>query len=443
MPAYIINLVEVEDFQRIRHVRIEPGADRDILLIAGNNAQGKSSLIGALTVALGGAREMPADPVRHGAEQAKIIMGITSERGDYTIRRIIKPDGKQQLEVRGPDGTLRAAQTWLNEIIGQRFLDPVTFLSAEPKEQRRILLTVAGVDTTELDAKRASAYSRRTDVGRDLNRARGEYERLPAVPSKPPEARAPSTVAADLAETEAQLRQLSTIRTSSISARRLAAVRTEAVTSLRNQIAQLEASLAIALRMEAEATEGLAVADRQVEQLATPEAEAALVSRRTELQAEVGRADTAARWQASSEQINRRRADAEASIATLGGEAEKLSGEITEIDQIKAQMLAAATMPVEGLTFTDDGVMLAGVPLAQASQAEQLRCALAVSMRQSPSLGDVWVRHGSLLDSRSLQLLGELAIANGCRVWVERVGELDEGAIIIRDGEIAQSSDQA
>ena len=157
----------------------------------------------------------------------------------------------------------------------------------------------------------------------------------------------------------------------------------------------------------------------------------------------MGRADTAARWQASSEQINRRRADAEASIATLGGEAEKLSGEITEIDQIKAQMLAAATMPVEGLTFTDDGVMLAGVPLAQASQAEQLRCALAVSMRQSPSLGDVWVRHGSLLDSRSLQLLGELAIANGCRVWVERVGELDEGAIIIRDGEIAQSSDQA
>ena len=43
------------------------------------------------------------------------------------------------------------------------------------------------------------------------------------------------------------------------------------------------------------------------------------------------------------------------------------------------------------------GLLLGGVPFGQASQAERLRCALAIAMRQSPRLRDVWVRDGALL----------------------------------------------
>ena len=67
-----ITAVDVRNFKRLDQVRIEPDADSHLLLIAGNNAQGKSSLLDALTVAFGGGRELPPDPIRHGKSSATI-----------------------------------------------------------------------------------------------------------------------------------------------------------------------------------------------------------------------------------------------------------------------------------------------------------------------------------------------------------------------------------
>jgi hypothetical protein len=44
------------------------------------------------------------------------------------------------------------------------------------------------------------------------------------------------------------------------------------------------------------------------------------------------------------------------------------------------------------------------------------------------------VRDGSLLDENSLNLLAGLARDFDGQVWIERVGEGDESAVIIEDG---------
>ncbi|NGZ99664.1 hypothetical protein G5V59_02720 [Nocardioides sp. W3-2-3] len=51
---------------------------------------------------------------------------------------------------------------------------------------------------------------------------------------------------------------------------------------------------------------------------------------------------------------------------------------------MKADALAKATFPVDGLGFDDDGVTYQGVPFAQASSAEQIRVSLAMAMSLNP-----------------------------------------------------------
>ena len=60
MNTLEITAVDVRNYKRIRELRIDAAADRHLLLIAGNNAAGKSSLMDALSAALGGKDEIVA-----------------------------------------------------------------------------------------------------------------------------------------------------------------------------------------------------------------------------------------------------------------------------------------------------------------------------------------------------------------------------------------------
>lgn len=432
-----IVVVDVRNFKRIDHIQISPDADQHLLLIAGNNGQGKSSLLDALTVAFGGKSALPPDPVRHGENGAQIVVELDdADNSRYIVRRAVAPDGGQKLEIRGPEGVIRQPQTWLDRLVGDRFLDPLSFLQADAKEQRRLLLAVAGVDTATLDGDRQRAYDKRTEVGRTLRQAQAEYDRIPAPTSPPPEARPVAMVTAELAEVETSYRQLGQVRANAMTARQNVTTKQREVDRLAAEIERLQAAKADAVQAVELAEVAARAAEGQARELASADRDAALVARRGELQAEAQRSETAARWQAAAQVTERRRAEADRTINSLTEQVKNLTTEIETIDQRKADMLAAATFPVDGLAFDDAGVQLGGVPFEQASQAERLRCALAVSMKLSPNIRDVWVRDGSLLDDASLEILRQSGEANGCRVWVERVGERDHNAVIIRDGRI-------
>ena len=73
--------LEIENVKRLRAVNIAP--DGNMIVIGGNNAQGKSSILDSICMALGGKNEIPATPVRSGESNAKII--LTTD--DFVIRR--------------------------------------------------------------------------------------------------------------------------------------------------------------------------------------------------------------------------------------------------------------------------------------------------------------------------------------------------------------------
>ena len=104
----------------------------------------------------------------------------------------------------------------------------------------------------------------------------------------------------------------------------------------------------------------------------------------------------------------------------------------------RAEAIAAATYPVPGLELGDGEVVFNGIPLAQASSAEQLRVSTAVAMAMNPELRVLRIQDGSLLDSTSLAAIAEMASANDYQVWIESVDETGKVGFVIEDGSIAE-----
>jgi septal ring factor EnvC (AmiA/AmiB activator) len=129
-------------------------------------------------------------------------------------------------------------------------------------------------------------------------------------------------------------------------------------------------------------------------------------------------------------------------LAAAESEASKLSAEIEAIDGQKAAVLDEASFPVPGLGFGERGVTLNGLPLDQASAAEQLRVSMAMGLALNPKLPVVLIRDGSLLDAKSLALVSAMAEAAKAQVWLEVVGKGGVG-VVIEDGQVEGAAAQA
>ncbi|TXH41048.1 MAG: hypothetical protein E6Q97_38590 [Desulfurellales bacterium] len=438
-----ITAVEVHNFKRIQDIRIEPAADRELILIGGKNAQGKSSLLDAMTAALGGAKTLPSDPVRHGAPRAEIIVELDD---GMTVTRQIDTDGTSTLEVRDKLGAIKAPQQALDKLFAGRSLDPLAFLALKPKEQRAELMKLIpdAKRIDELDGKRQRAFDRRTEVGRDLTKAEGELARLPDVvdPPQPVDVKA---LTEELRELQELQRQGDKLQADVTAANNQVNTATLAVESLRNRAAALRAE---ADKLDADANEREVTIQAQraaATKLATQLAEAAKAwqanaARREALDDALTAADETNRAAYAAKAAADRRAETAEMVAKLAKERHDLTEVLKVIDDRKAAILKAASqddkLPVAGLSIDDEQITLNGVPLSQASGAERLRVALAMAIAANPTLDDIWVRDAALLDEESVQLVATHAATAGKRVWLERVGTSDAGVIVISEGKV-------
>jgi recombinational DNA repair ATPase RecF len=433
---------QVTDFKRVRSVAIAPDADRALVLIGGRNAQGKSSVLDALTAAFGGKRALPADPVRHGAKEAVIELKLDGDDGGIAIKRVISPDGGSHLEVRDAMGAVRSPQALLDKLFGAaRFLDPLAFLGLSPKEQRASLMKlIKDADRIDgLDEKRQRAFDKRTEVGRELTKAEGELARLAEV-----EIGVPIDVTALSAEQRAfadeqragdglgnELRQAE--KDAALAVDRHGMVLLE-IQDLERKIA---AAKARAAELETDREQALNRAGEIKERLDAVVAKwQAGAARRQQNDADLARADAHNRAVFAAEAQMKRRAEVAADAEQRRKEQADLTAVLRTIDDSKAAILEGAKLPVDGLSVADDHIVLNGVSFAQASRAEQLRVALALAMSASPGLDDVWIRDGALFDEDALAAIAEQAAAAGKRCWIERVSDRDPGVIVIQDGRV-------
>jgi len=452
----VIEFVRAKDFKRIKVAEVTTGGAHSVT-IGGRNAQGKSSLLDAVALALLGRDAMPTAPVRAGAEKAEIEVGLSD---GIRITRKFSPDGKGTVKITTADGMTRPSpQEWLDARLAKFTCDPVRFLAEKPADQAATLRKVAGIDTTILDQKRAEIYATRTDANRDAARAKAVADAMPLHADAPAaevdvaalsaeieaaaraEAKRAEAMAAITAARHAHGEQVRDARAGLARATDYIATTQREEDRLVAEIARLQVELGktranLATAKDAESKWTAKVASVEADTSAVTAAEEAAAAVVVPDVAPVRAAIASAGEQNRKLRENAERAKAKANAAALAEAADKLTSQIAEIDAQKVAMLAAATFPIPGLSVDDSGPTFNGVPLSQASQAEKIRVAMGIALAGNPTIRVVLIRDASLLDAESMAEIERIATERDAQVWLERVGDADDGAIIIEDGTV-------
>lgn len=407
--------LRAENVKRLKAVQISPTSD--VVVIAGANAQGKSSVLDAIWLALGGrdaSKDIP-EPVRQGEKGASVTLDL----GDLIVERQWNAGGKTNLIVKAKDGARYGSpQKVLDDLIGKLTFDPLAFTQMARREQLETLMSVIDLpfDPDELATHRADAYARRTEVNRDVKSLQA---RLDAMPSYPPGTPIEPVDVSSLIAHRAQLVE------HELTVRGIREAYDRAVAAREELQREYELKLSEAGdRVEALLVRGR-VAAQELQQLTG------------NYQQDVSDIDKRlAGAQAVNDAVagQARRTDVERELAAALGARDGLTIDIEQLDQQKVAGVAAAKMPVPGLSFDDEGVTLNGVPFSQASGAEQLKVSVAIAVTANPKIRVLRITDGSLLDSSNMALLADLAARYDFQVWVERVDESGMVGVVIEDG---------
>lgn len=421
-----ITALTIENVKRIRVAEITP--DGHIQVISGRNAQGKTSVLDAIDLALSGGSASKAivRPVREGSRRARVSVTLKAREGvegeeDLDVVREWH-NGKTTLKVQRKDGTaVTAPQGVLDALAPRLTFDPLAFTRLDAKSQRETLLGLVELPfkPAELEAKRKSLYDARTEVGRIIRQKEGEFEGR-------------GNFRADLPKTEESIAVL-------LEEYRAAVAHNENVSGLarkldyaRNDEDRVEREIADLKARLADAEEELVSLHADTVAL---EDEIAKGAKPVDAEEIKERMDT---LEARNRTIRENVAVGilKKELDKLRDEKDGISDALEDLDKEKADGLAAAAFPVEGLGFDEDGVTYNGIPFSQASSAEQIRVSLAMGMAGNPGLRVLMIRDGSLLDAANLKTIADMAEAHEFQVWIERVSDESGEGIEIEDGEV-------
>lgn len=414
--------LKADNFMRLECVSVELDGS-PVVRVVGHNDQGKTSFLEVVASALGGEKMCPKVPIRRGADKAEISVDL----GEFiaTRRWALKNEKvTSDLTVKSRDGMrYPSPQALLDKLIGKLSFDPLAFTRAKPAEQVETLKTLVGLDFRLLDAQRKTAYDQRTEVNRDVVRMRGQLETMKIVEA-PDE---PVSVEALLKEQDAQVG----VQREHDALKHAAEAATQARVRADDRVTRAKEALAKAQKELAEAETATTKAKESEEEAAGEYA----VAQKPDLAA-VREKLAKAEQTNSAVRLKKERAAVGEKLRAKEKEAAALTEKVEAADKSKADALGKAQFPVEGLSFSDEGVTLNDVPFEQASAANQLRVSLAIGLSINPTLKVVLIRDGSLLDDNSMRIVAEMAEEAGAQVLIERVWREGEIGIYIEDGHV-------
>lgn len=458
----------VENIKKIKLVDIKP--DGTLMVVSGDNASGKTSLLEAIPWAIKGKGGIQFVPIREGQERALIRLDL----GEVVVTRTFKKKGDveftTEVKVESADGAeYKSPQTILDSLVGWLSFSPIEFERMDQKGQLEVLKKfVDGFDFSKAAGDREKLYQERTVLNRKASEKRAAAN---AIQLPPPGAK---HEAKDESEILKRLTGASTKNTK-IGEEKQAReeMQKKNVTDLLGKAktrreGSAEAKTAADLLLKS--------ADEEFES-AKKKHENALIAHANSLTAREGQLREAETWekQAHEEQdrINsfaplepledaeaiakeleaaketnavlakvQQREKLEKEAKEFEDASQQVSDDIEKIDSAKVKAIAEAKMPVEGLTIKDDMVMLNGVPFEQASDAERLTASVCLAMAANPKLKVISIRDGSLLDAKAMLLIAKLAKKNDYQVWVERVEPTGQVGIVMEDGMVKGASDE-
>lgn len=424
-PIRVVGLF-AENVKMVKVANLTPKPHVNV--VSGPNASGKSSLIDSIRYTLGGAREHPDQMIREGEDEMTIRLNM----GEFVAIRTASSDGETDLQLEAPSGAvINKPQHLLDSIKGDLGWDPIAFTRMDRKKQmetlRKIVKDIIDVDLDAIDGQILTLMEERRLHRPTIGPL--EDRKIKLRPSIDPDM---DVTPIDTASILDELQKASAHNASVGQENARRKERQASADASRNNAAQLREH---ARRLIEQADQSEKMADGIIADLASlpPVADpidvTAIRERLTTVEADKKARET-------QERIRDEYAAAYGAHKAAVEKEEQYTQDIEGLRQSKREAIARAKMPVDGLSFTDEGVIFNDLPFEQASQAEQIRVAMAVGMAMNPRLRIICIRDGSLLDSNSLHLIEQMAEEFDFQVWLEMVDETGKVGIHMRAGEV-------
>ena len=127
------------------------------------------------------------------------------------------------------------------------------------------------------------------------------------------------------------------------------------------------------------------------------------------------------------------------------GDWQKLTDKLKAIQDMRAEEVANAEWPMDGMELNEDGLVMNGLPFEQASTSQRIMASVKVGMALNPKLRLLVCQHGSDLDNETLDALAKAVEENDFQLIIELVTRTDADAercaVIIEDGRVVGADD--
>lgn len=422
--------LEAENIKKLKVVEITPAGN--IVEITGPNGSGKSSVLDAIFYALAGAKDIPAQPIRRGQLKAHVKL----ELGEITVIRKFSKDTGTSLVAEAKNGArFPTPQRLLDEMLGKLTFDPLEFSRMDPKKQLDQIRSMVKIDLDldALDAQNSHAFDLRTDLNREIKRLDAQGLGFTFPDDTPDEEIDVSKLAAELEVAGKKNAGIEHIKRE----------REILAGAIQNRLESAQRSRAEAdrLRQKAEDLEQSAISDEGIAHDKTEQLEAVIVPDPIDT-SEIRELINSARGINANVAKKKQQAAIYAQAKEKRAAAEKLTDAMAARITAKRDAIAAAKMPIEGLSFGEGEVVYNGLPFNQASSAEQLRISVAVAMAANPKLKVLRIQDGSLLDENSMKLLAEMAAESDYQIWIERVDTSGKVGVVMEDGAVKPAAEE-
>lgn len=452
-----IKKLQLLNFQVIE--KFEADFEGNIYFITGDNELGKSTLLKAIGALLTGERD---DVLRNGASKgfAKMVVGDDGEEYEVAL----------SFSDANPRGTLTIKQkttgmesrnvSMLAKIFGYQDYDAVEFSRwSETAEGRRkqiaVIKALLPAETLkrieEIDGRVAQLKDERTGLNRDIKTFlalcdEAEKELEPGDKERYAEA-------IDVTDLMERQRTDAALIEKAKTARQMLAQRDKQLAEIPQRIQELKDAAEVARKAEQNklaaaekayneakaetARRLLEINKREAERIADIEAERADLENRkknaeqwlNDYEANNPESNGVAEQIAQAAEHNRKHEKVRQykekceQLTKVREAVGKMESEISQLTKERAELVQTSKLPIEGLSFNEDGLQLNGVPFVtgKVSDSQIMEIATKLIIASNPTVKVFRIARGESLGEKRLQTILDIAKRNGFQGFIEQV----------------------
>ena len=444
----IVKKLELVNFQVIKEFNAD--FDGNVYFITGDNELGKSTVLKAIGALLTGNRDAV---LKNGESKgfAKMIVGDDGEEYEVELK-FTKANPRGTLSIKSKTTGMKSDNvSMLQKIFGYTDFDAVEFSRwSETAEGRRKQIEVVKsllpeevrTRIAEIDTTVAGLKTERTGVNRDLK----TYKSIS-------DAAGQGLTTQDLKTYAKQKDITELMKEQAENAQLIEKAKTvrSALEQRKKQLEEIPERLAAAKATYEKAIEEAKKAIERTEKL-YKEAIAQIESEKADYEVRKANAE---KWLANYEENNPEKLDTSEQLRKAEehnkkaakvadylskkkqaddkkSEAEKMDSEIEELSAEREKLISSAKLPISGLSFCDDGLVLNDVPFVagKVSDSQIMEVAAKLIIASNPTVKVFRIARGESLGQKRLQAILDLAKKEGFQGFIESVVRGQQDLII-------------